>query len=87
MEGAKVKVTIDILDFNEEKTKLLELLAKESNLVLSQAYLYAKNLGLYGVNVAESWDTVVQQSANLEKAYMRGYYDAMERMKDGKDNN
>lgn len=75
-------IVINIPDSQKEKVRLIEELAKEDAMVLSQAYIYAKNLVMYGENVAEKWNTVTQQSAILEKAYARGYYEAMERMKD-----
>ena len=49
-----------------KKDTLLEELAKEDLQVLSLAYAYAKNLQI--------------NAAMLEKAYQKGYYDAMNKM-------
>ena len=46
---------------------------------LATAYSYAKNLILYGVNVTEKWDTVTYNSANLERAYRKGYSEGLSR--------
>ena len=44
---------------------------------LNLAYLYARSLITYGVDVTEKWDTAVQQTANLEKAYRKGFYEGI----------
>ena len=59
---------------------LLEQLAKEDLQVLALAFTYAKNLQLYGEDVTKAITTATQNAAMLEKAYNRGYYDAMNRM-------
>ena len=64
----------------QTKEKLIELLSKEDTMVLSQAYLYAKNLTNYGVDIAEKWVTATQNASALEKAYRKGYYDALQRL-------
>ena len=46
------------------------------SIVIATAYLYAINFILYGEDVTEKWETAIQNSNALEKAYMRGYYDA-----------
>lgn len=56
---------------------LLNLLSKEPIEVLQTAFLYAKNYTQYGANVVEQWQTAVQQSANLQRAHQKGYYEAM----------
>ena len=63
----------------QTKEKLLELLSQEDTTVLSQAYLYAKNLTDYGVDISNKWETATQQASALEKAYRKGYYDALQR--------
>ena len=44
------------------------------------AFAYAHYMTMLGVNVTEKWDTATEQSANLEQAYRKGYYDATEKM-------
>lgn len=73
---------IDIPDDDKEKINLMMLLAKEDTYVLSQAYLYAVNLARYGVVVTEKWETATQQSANLQRAYIRGRYDELQIIKE-----
>lgn len=67
----------------EQKTKkefLLEELAKEDLQVLSLAYVYAKNLHMYGKDVTKAICSATQNVAMLEKAYRNGYNDAVNRM-------
>ena len=64
----------------QTKEKLIELLSKEDTMVLSQAYLYAKNLTNYGVDITEKWVTATQNARALERAYREGYYDALQRL-------
>ena len=61
----------------QTKEKLIELLSQEDTMVLSQAYLYAKKLTDYGVDISNKWVTVTQNASALEKAYSKGYYDAL----------
>lgn len=74
-----MKLTFEIADNDKEKAILLETLAQQNNIVLSQAYLYAQNLCMYGVDVTKSW-SAVQQADALEKAYIKGRYDESERI-------
>ena len=64
----------------QTKEKLIELLSQEDAMVLNQAYLYAKNLTNYGVDIAEKWVTATQNASALEKAYRKGYNDALRRL-------
>lgn len=64
----------------QTKEKLIELLSKEDTMVLSQAYLYAKNLTDYGVDISNKWETSTQNANALEKAYRKGYNDALQRL-------
>lgn len=64
----------------QTKEKLIELLSKEDTMVLSQAYLYAKNLTNYGVDITEKWVTATQNARASERAYREGYYDALQRL-------
>ena len=60
-----------------KKEALLEKLAKEDLQVLSLAYIYAKNLHMYGEDVTKASCSAIQNVAMLDKAYQKGYYDAM----------
>ena len=44
------------------------------------AFAYAHYYRVYGVDVTEKWNTAIEQSANLEQAYRKGYDDATEKM-------
>lgn len=72
-----------ILDYEQlhehEKKAIIEELLKLSPMALTTAYLYALNYTLYGEDVTEKWLTTIQQTNILEKAYRKGYYDAMQR--------
>ena len=61
----------------DKKEALLEELAKEDLQVLSLAYIYAKNLHMYGEDVTKASCSAIQNVAMLDKAYQKGYYDAM----------
>lgn len=63
-----------------KKAALLASLAKEDLQVLSLAYMYAKNLQIYGEDVTKVISTATQNMAILDKAYRKGYYDGMNRM-------
>lgn len=62
------------------KDIILAEIEKEDVQIIQTAYCYAKNLHLYGVDVSEKWDTVIQQTCALEKAKNVGYYEALEEM-------
>ena len=64
----------------EYKTKqLIDELSKMPPMVIATAYLHAINYTLYGEDVTEKWITATQNASALEKAYRRGYYDALQR--------
>lgn len=69
------------------KDKLLEAMRQFDNMTLSVAFVYAKNLILYGENVTEKWVTATQNASALEKAYRKGYYDALQRQAESEDKN
>lgn len=73
-----MEVHLTLPDSELKKAAYLRELAKESPLVVSLAFLYAKNLDRYSVDVSQKWMTAVEQSAALEKAYRRGYYEWLE---------
>ena len=64
----------------KKKDALLEELGKENLRVVSLAYVYAKNLHMYGEDVTKAICTATQNASMLEKAYQRGYYEAMNSM-------
>ena len=64
----------------ENKTQLLiDELSKMPPLVIETAYLHAINYTLYGEDVTEKWVMATQNASVLEKAYRKGYYDALQR--------
>lgn len=60
-----------------EKKQLIDELSKMSLQVIATAYLHAVNYTLYGEDVTEKWETTVQNASALEKAYIKGYDDAL----------
>lgn len=63
---------------NRLKQYVLDQLSSFDIKTLQIAYVYAKNNVEYGVDVTEKWDTVCQNSKNLERAYHKGYYEGYE---------
>lgn len=61
-----------------ESKRLLDELLKMPPMVIATAYLHAINYTLYGEDVTEKWVTATQNASALEKAYSKGYYDALE---------
>ena len=61
--------------------QLIDELSKMPINVIAIAYLHAINYTKYGVDVTEKWLTAVQNASALEKAYRKGYHDAMEKFK------
>jgi len=68
-----------------ESKQLLDELSKMPPMVIATAYLYAINFTLYGEDVTEKWLTAVQNASALEKAYQKGYYDALQRQAESED--
>ena len=64
-----------------ESKQLIDELSKMPPMVIATAYLHALNYTLYGEDVTEKWLTATQNASALEKAYQKGYHDAMERVK------
>ena len=62
-----------------ESKLLIDELSKMSPMVIATAYLHAVNYTLYGKDVTEKWITATQNASALEKAYRKGYYDALQR--------
>lgn len=62
-----------------QSKQLIDELSKMSPMVIATAYLHAINYTLYGEDVTEKWVTAIQNARALEKAYRKGYYDALQR--------
>ena len=62
-----------------ENKQLIDELSKMPPVVIATAYLHAINYTLYGEDVTEKWVTATQNARALEKAYIKGYYDALQR--------
>lgn len=62
--------------------QLIDELSKMPLMVIETAYVHAINYTLYGVDVTEKWTTATQNASALEKAYRKGYYDALQRLKE-----
>jgi len=69
----------------ERKQKMLYELSKDYNKLVI-AYVYAKNYLEYGVDVTRVWDTATLNTANLEKAYVKGRRDENERWNNSMNN-
>ena len=59
----------------DRKQLMLEYLSHESEQVIALAYMYAKNLREYGVDVTKEIDSAVAQQAALHNAYLKGRND------------
>ena len=70
-----------------ESKKLIEELSKMPSMVIATAYLHAINYTLYGEDVTEKWVTATQNASALEKAYRKGYYDALQSQEESEDKN
>ena len=62
-----------------ESKQLIDELSNMPPMVIATAYLHAINYTLYGEDVTEKWLTATQNAYALEKAYKKGYYDALQR--------
>ena len=59
----------------DRKQLMLEYLSHESEQVISLAYMYAKNMYDYGVDVTKEINSAVAQQAALHNAYLKGRND------------
>ena len=66
------------------KDRLIDELKELDYQSLATALMYARYHLIYGEDVTKQWTSAVEQSAILEKAYRKGYYDAMHRMSEQK---
>lgn len=60
----------------DKKKAMLDQLAEENEQVIGLAYMYAKNMHLYGTDVTKEWNSAVQQSVALYDAYIQGRTDS-----------
>ena len=70
-----------------ERKQLIEELSKMPPMVIATAYLHAINYTLYGIDVTEKWVTATQNVNALERAYRKGYYDALQSQAESEDKN
>ena len=73
----KARVTIE----NNVKQKLLDSLAEEPTMVISTAYVYAKNYVEYGEDITKAWTTAVKQASILEKIKIKAKAEAYDSFK------
>jgi hypothetical protein len=59
-----------------QRDVLLKQLETAPDEVLALAYLHSLNYTMFGVEITEKWQTAVQNSAQMQKAYEKGYRDA-----------
>ena len=62
-----------------DREYLLSRLSTAPDMVLATAYLYAVNYTQFGCDVTKAWTTAILQNEALNRAYVRGYHEAMER--------
>jgi hypothetical protein len=65
-----------------ETQYLIDELAKMPPMVIATAFLYALNYTRYGEDVTKDWTTATQNANALEKAYIEGYRDALQRQEE-----
>lgn len=55
------------------------LIQKTTTDVIKLGLMYAYNLIEYGVDISEKWDTITQQHAAMQSAYLKGTEDERKR--------
>lgn len=75
-----IRKQCEFYETDKESKELIDELSKMPPMVIATAYLHAINYTLYGEDVTEKWLTATQNASALEKAYQKGYHDAMERV-------
>lgn len=68
-----------------ESKLLIDKLSKMPPMVIATAYLHAINYTLYGEDVTVRWMTAKQNASALDKAYRKGYYDALQGQSESED--
>lgn len=61
---------------NTIREKIFEYFKNEPTDILATAYMYAKNIKNYGVDITKALDTATQQHEALHQAYIKGVADA-----------
>ena len=64
------------------KQRLLDSLAEEPPMVLSTAYIYAKNYVEYGEDITKAWTTAVQQTSVIREVSRKAWIEAYDSFKD-----
>ena len=59
----------------DRKQLMIDYLNNESEQVIALAYIYAKNLCEYGIDVTKEINSAVAQQAALHNAYLKGRND------------
>lgn len=67
---------------NVKKQALIDLMKDMPLPTLQIAFVYARNYAEYGEDVTRTWLTATQNASALEKAYKKGYYDALQRQEE-----
>ena len=70
-------ITID----DNVKQRLLDSLAEEPPMVLSTAYIYAKNYVEYGEDITKAWTTAVQQTSVIREVSRKAWAEAYDSFK------
>ena len=63
------------------KQRLIESLSIYDRSIIEMALYYAINMKMFGQDYTMKWETAVQQSEALSKAYMKGYMKADEQFR------
>lgn len=85
VESEWIPVAVRLPESSYEAKHLINELSKMSPMVIATAYSHAINYTMYGVDVTEKWLTATQNANALEKAYQKGYYDALQRRAENED--
>lgn len=64
------------------KQDLLNELSQQPEAVLTLAYMYAKGYELSGEDVTRRWNNTIIQNDALNRAYRKGFEDALQYIKD-----
>ena len=70
---------------NVKKQALIDLMKDMPLSTLQIAFVYAKNFTKYGEDVTRTWLTATENASAMDKAYRKGYYDALHRQAESED--
>lgn len=62
----------------EDKDLILKQLSEMPIEALSIAYVYAKNIETYNIDITDKWTTASKQAIALQTAYGKGYYEGLQ---------